>query len=100
MSIRHHQGLVGDREKLLYQVLLGHTFYSSCFWATFRLWDFGEKVVSGELGSWGVSSFIFCPLLSRVYALLSSPQTSLPPSQSISQTFSLEEGTLCGPGRQ
>ena len=68
MSIRHHQGLVGDREKLLYQVLLGHTFYSSCFWATFRLWDFGEKVVSGELGSfifYFLSTFVpgICPVI-------------------------------------
>ena len=68
MSVRHHQGLVGDREKLLYQVLLGHTFYSSCFWATFRLWDFGEKVVSGELGSF-IFYFLFtfvpgiCPVI-------------------------------------
>ena len=37
--------------ELLYQVLLGLTFYSSCFWSTFKLWGFGEKVVSGELGS-------------------------------------------------
>ena len=44
--------------ELLYQVLLGLTFYSSCFWGTFRLWGFGEKVVSGELGGF---IFYFLP---------------------------------------